>query len=438
MRRITAALLFAVTACTSAPRPQPAPPSTPVAPAQSQNRLTPLTSVDRAIVEPRIRVGLLSDQSTVAFPRITDGYYVITDAGPSVIRRGFTATAPQSGAAVRFAVQASAISDQTSAEAFAQKIRTETDQRVDLVFDPAIGAYKVLVGDFPDNDAAIPGRNALISRGYGRDMLIVRRPSDQPFEKVHQIVDDEGDRYTIRGESILILPVTAQTIAIGEKQYRTAARLFVNTRGLYNVINELNLEDYLYGVVPAEMGPRIFDEVEALKAQATAARTYAVRNLGQFRAEGYDICPGPACQAYNGFSAEDPLSNRAVQETAGQVMMYQGALIDALYTSRSISEAGALRGIRSRHARGPRRQWTSDRTAGERPALRRARGHCGGAELDGARRRECGRRRTRVDRRDGQCGTASRVESSRRRAPLSRGSLPARRQGTRRHSAGGS
>jgi stage II sporulation protein D len=86
-------------------------------------------------------------------------------------------------------------------------------------------------------------------------------------------------------------------------------------------------------VVPAELGPKIYDEVEALKAQAVAARTYAYRNMGQFNTEGYDICPGPACQAYNGFSAEDKLSDQAVRETAGMVMTYEGKMIDALYTS---------------------------------------------------------------------------------------------------------
>ncbi len=334
MKRI-AILLFsaALSACTQAPRPQAAPPTPQPAPQQSPNRLTPLTTVARTITEPRIRVGLLSDQPAATFTRVADGYYVFADAGPAVVKRGFTVTAPLTGATLRFAVQVSAISDQSSATALAGKIRTEMDQRVDLVFDPAIGAYRVLAGDFPDNDSAIPARNALITRGYGKDMLIVRRPSDQPFEKLHVITDDEGDRYTLRGDSILVMPVSGDTVIIGEKPYRTAARLFINSRGLYNIINELNLEDYLYGVVPAEMGPRIFDEIEALKAQATAARTYAVRNLGQFRTEGYDICPGPACQAYSGFSGEEPLSNRAVQETAGQVITYEGKLIDALYTS---------------------------------------------------------------------------------------------------------
>ena len=55
--------------------------------------------------------------------------------------------------------------------------------------------------------------------------------------------------------------------------------------------------------------------------------------MNQFRTEGFDICPGPACQAYLGFAGEDPLTSRAVADTAGLVMTYQGQLVDALYTA---------------------------------------------------------------------------------------------------------
>ena len=333
MRRFALLLpALALAACATAPPQKPSRPPRPQI-ARSPNRLTPVASVVRTIAEPRIRVGLLSDQPEVEFERVPDGYLIISEGGPSVIRRGFTAKPPLADAIVRYAVQVSAISDMDSVSALVDKLREETKLPVDAVFDAAAGIYRVIAGDFPDEQSAVPLKSDLGQRGYAGTLPIVRRPSDQPFEKVHQIVDDEGDSYTIRGDSILIMPVTADTITIGDQPYRSAARLFINARGLYNVINELNLEDYLLGVVPAEMGPKIFDEVEALKAQAVAARTYAARNLRGFISEGYDICPGPACQAYNGFSGEEALSSQAVKETAGQVLTYQGKLIDALYTS---------------------------------------------------------------------------------------------------------
>jgi stage II sporulation protein D len=327
MKRSLVALSL-LAACTAAPPPKVSPP-----PLRSPNGLTSVTSVAKTIVEPRIRVGMLSDQTTVTFPRVEGGYFLITDSGSSVLHRGFTDAAPLSETTLHYAVQASAISDKPSAEAFTEKVRSETGQRVDAIFDPAGGVYRILAGDFIDTRAAQPLKDQLVARGYGKDMLIVRRPTDQPFERRHQIVDDEGQQYAVTGQSILVLPATAETIVIDAKPYRGAARLFINSRGLLNVINELNLEDYLRGVVPAEMGSRIYDEIEGLKAQAIAARTYAVRNLGQFRSEGYDICPGPACQAYKGFSGEEPLADQSVRESAGLIITYQGKPIDALFTA---------------------------------------------------------------------------------------------------------
>lgn len=336
MMKIAVSLLVASLFLTSC-APVTPPPSTTPAPAseaaRSGSALTPVSSMTKSIIAPSIRVGLLSDQPRAVFPRLADGYYLVADGGPSILRRGFTAHAPLADATVRFAVQMASISDGPSAEALAERLRRETGQRVDIIFDPASGQRRVLAGDFATSEEATPFRATLVDQGYGRDIVVVRRPSDQPFERAFTIVDDEGDRHTIRGESALIMPVTAETIRIDDKQYRTAARLFVNARGLFNVINELNLEDYLFGVVPAELGPSVYDELEALKAQAVAARTYAVRNLGQFRSEGYDICPGPACQAYVGFSGEHAMSTQAVRETAGLVMTYEGKPIDALYTS---------------------------------------------------------------------------------------------------------
>jgi hypothetical protein len=338
MRRLVVVFsLFLLSACATTPPPEPDPqpqqPQAQAQPARSPNALTPAASMPRTIVEPKIRVGLLSDQSTVTFPRTADGYYLVSAAGPSTLRRGFTVTAPLANATVRYAVQVSAISDLGSARTLAEKIRTENNLRVDTVFDPASGTYKVLAGDFAKSEDATPTRAQLTERGYGRDMLVVRRPSDEKFENRFTIEDDEGDRYTVDGQTLMIFPITSDTITIDKQPYRTAARLFINARGLLNVINELNLEEYLRGVVPAEMGPTIYDEVEALKAQAVAARTYAYRNLRQFESEGYDICPGPACQAYKGFAAEHELSTRAVTETAGLILTYNGTPVDALYTS---------------------------------------------------------------------------------------------------------
>jgi stage II sporulation protein D len=130
-----------------------------------------------------------------------------------------------------------------------------------------------------------------------------------------------------------IVPTNGSPVPWSEATYRGRLQVRATARGTLHVVNRVGLEDYLKGVVPAEMGPRVYDEVEALKAQAVAARSYAVKHAGQFAAEGYDICATARCQVYSGVPAESPLSTRAVEETAGEVLLWKGAVADALFTS---------------------------------------------------------------------------------------------------------
>jgi stage II sporulation protein D len=130
-----------------------------------------------------------------------------------------------------------------------------------------------------------------------------------------------------------IAPASGALVAWADATYRGRLAIRATARGTLHVINRVGLEDYLKGVVPAEMGPRLYDEPEALKAQAVAARSYAAKHRGQFASEGYDLCATPRCQVYSGTSAESPLSTRAVEETAGEVLLWKGAVADALFTS---------------------------------------------------------------------------------------------------------
>ena len=122
-------------------------------------------------------------------------------------------------------------------------------------------------------------------------------------------------------------------VRFNEKPYRGRLEVFPNTKGGLTVVNVLSLEDYVRGVVPNELSPGGWPELEALKAQAVAARTYAVSNLGRFAAQGYDLTPDTRSQVYGGRSTEHPLTDRAVFETHGRVITYKGAPINALYTS---------------------------------------------------------------------------------------------------------
>jgi SpoIID/LytB domain protein len=100
--------------------------------------------------------------------------------------------------------------------------------------------------------------------------------------------------------------------------------------GVAHTVNVLPLEEYLQGVVPSEspaywgtIGPSGAqgepEGFQALEVQAVAARSYAVSGLGQY---GYaDICDSTACQVYRGMAAENPLTNLAIADTAGEVLL---------------------------------------------------------------------------------------------------------------------
>jgi len=100
-----------------------------------------------------------------------------------------------------------------------------------------------------------------------------------------------------------------------------------------NVINIISIEEYLYGVLKKEISPRW--PKEALKAQAVAARTFAIFNMDKYIDKGYNICASTNSQAYGGVNHEDPLTNKAVDETRGVIITYKGKPINAVYHSDS-------------------------------------------------------------------------------------------------------
>jgi stage II sporulation protein D len=122
-------------------------------------------------------------------------------------------------------------------------------------------------------------------------------------------------------------------VRYNDKPYRGRIEVFANSRGLLTVVNVLGLEDYVRGVVANELSPGGYPALEALKAQAIAARTYAIKNRGQFMSQGFDLLPTTRSQVYRGLTSEQPLATRAVDETRGIVATFNGQPINALYTS---------------------------------------------------------------------------------------------------------
>ncbi|WP_323365267.1 SpoIID/LytB domain-containing protein [Leptothoe sp. PORK10 BA2] len=108
-------------------------------------------------------------------------------------------------------------------------------------------------------------------------------------------------------------------------------KLQPNAYGTYTLVNQVPIEVYLRGVVPHEIGPSA--PQTAVEAQAVLARTYALRNLRRFAIDNYELCADTQCQVYFGLSGTVQRADRAIAATQGQVLTYNGELIDALYSS---------------------------------------------------------------------------------------------------------
>ncbi len=133
--------------------------------------------------------------------------------------------------------------------------------------------------------------------------------------------------------TIRLSPTDGGRLYIGIRPYRGLLELRRTASGRLTVVNEVDLEEYLYGVLKMEVDPEW--PADALKAQAVAARTLALQSMGRFASEGYDVRATTDTQVYGGISAEDPRTTAAVEDTRGEIMTYEGRPIFAAYHSDS-------------------------------------------------------------------------------------------------------
>ena len=129
-----------------------------------------------------------------------------------------------------------------------------------------------------------------------------------------------------------LAPADMSTLLIDGARYRGAAR-FLHTDSGLTVINYLDLEDYLKGVVASEM-PSSWP-MEAVKAQAVCARNYAMTNKNKFQSYGFNLDDTTQSQVYKGVSGETESTNRAVAETKGIFLTHNGKLATTFFYSSS-------------------------------------------------------------------------------------------------------
>lgn len=121
-------------------------------------------------------------------------------------------------------------------------------------------------------------------------------------------------------------------MSLGKKKYRGNFTIYAQGGELL-VVNRIPLEEYLYGVLPSEIPPTW--DPEALRAQAVAARTFALYQKSKSKDNRWDLESTVTSQVYNGLSKEDPRTNKAVNDTSAKVIYYNNSLIEAFFHSNS-------------------------------------------------------------------------------------------------------
>ena len=335
----------------------------------------PATSFLKLESEPVIRIGLVmnassvsiatSDTQLVAYSTEEPQRYLATNQ-ISVSARAYR---PPTFDQYLFEIQN--IQNTADANEIAKEVREQTGETAQVSIDPGKNTWKVWIGAPKESKEEADAFKAMLAEKGVEDVVVVTETktvvTDDAVALSHQVrnagksevrslvkmtggasatgsnyVDPNLREVIVNGPSESAKYSSLKSVSFGSfndrsvpvklngKAYRGKLEVFVNSRGSLTVVNVVPLEDYLLGVVPAELS---LPQLEAQKAQAVAARTYAVANVGGYGTKGFDMVPTVWSQVYRGVSIETPMGTRAVRDTRGMVATYQGKPIMAYFTS---------------------------------------------------------------------------------------------------------
>ncbi len=327
----------------------------------------------RLASEPFIRIGLATNASSATITTNDSSLVAVSPDEPSRLlastRVTVSARAYRPPEIENYRVEFQNLPTQADATALAKDIRDATGETALASLDPATNLWKVWVGSVKEtsidaeelkaklaekdfDDAVIvtekktvvsPDAVALsqqlktagksevrsLIKTTGSSQPNVSGPVDPNLREV--IVNAPSASYSsLKSVAFGSVNERANPVRLNGKAYRGKIEVFVNARGSLTVVNVVPIEDYLLGVVPAELG---LPQLEAQKAQAVAARTYAIANIGAYGKQGFDMVPTIWSQVYLGVSIETKMGTMAVQQTRGLVATYQGKPIMAYFTS---------------------------------------------------------------------------------------------------------
>lgn len=225
---------------------------------------------------------------------------------------------------------------------------------------------RVLLGETQDITNITTNNNMLVTVMNNNNQTERFWANENQPQKIHRLNEQVSLNRRTRGTIIEFTSTKDNYIIVNNLKYRGKIRI-IAAENNYLVINELDIEDYLKGVLKNEMSPNW--HIEALKAQAVAARTFAYHHILQNRNANFHIGRTWLAQVYSGANAETPSTNKAVDETRGIIITHNGAPILAYFHADSGGYTedtryvwgGELDYIRSRRDRygsnSPRRNW---------------------------------------------------------------------------------
>lgn len=204
------------------------------------------------------------------------------------------------------------------------------------ISDSSIGSSYNAVSDLGFAVYEYSGGNVVLRKNFS-DMKELTVKVDSDYINIYDPSDtDSAPIYSYDNTSKYFVgsaDMENGIISLSGKSYRGGVMLFKSGSSTVKFINVINLEKYLYGVLPKEMSSSY--PVEALKAQAVAARSYAMGNINRHGSLGYDVCNTQCCQVYGGVASEVAKCSSAVNETEGMVAYYNGEPVSCYYSANN-------------------------------------------------------------------------------------------------------
>lgn len=256
----------------------------------------------------------------------------ILDRGDKIVAAAKRSLEARPGA-VTFRVQVQASREEARLKELAGRLEVTCPYPVHIVYVKPW--YKLQVGDFPSRTEAERAQTVLSNLGF-TDTWITTFAASPTGESYVWLDGVQLSEPLPRASKITLEPLDANArFQLNGHRYRGRLVIALDQQLRLTAINVLPMEEYLYGVVSAEMGNAGLNEIEALKAQAVAARTYAINHLGSYEAQGFDVLGTVQSQAYYGTDRETAPARYAVDATKGQVMVYGGEIPSTVYHSNA-------------------------------------------------------------------------------------------------------